>query len=116
MISNNNSGVFKLGDRVPVATGSFQPGVGSVGVNPLVNTQYNYLDTGVNIDSNLQELSSGLVRLHASIDMSRIASHNPPAAGAPAPTPTASQNRFVVNATLAPGKPTMVASFSSSDC
>jgi hypothetical protein len=110
MIANNNAGVFKLGDRVPVATGSFQSGVGGVGVSPLVNTQYTYIDTGVNIDANLQELSSGLIRLHSSIDMSSIASHNPPAAGVPAPNPTVSQNRFVVNATLPAGKPTVIAS------
>ena len=47
---------LKIGDRIPVATGSFQAGVG-VGstagtgfVNPLVNTQFTYIDVGVNID------------------------------------------------------------------
>jgi general secretion pathway protein D len=33
-----------------VATGSFQPGIGGVGINPLVNTQFQYIDVGVNID------------------------------------------------------------------
>jgi general secretion pathway protein D len=47
---------LRIGDRIPVATGSFQAGVGvgSTGgagfVNPLVNTQFTYLDVGVNID------------------------------------------------------------------
>src|SRR5437016_3633082 len=47
---------LNIGDRVPVATGSFQAGVGvgSTGgagfVNPLVNTQFTYLDVGVNVD------------------------------------------------------------------
>src|SRR5216684_1040007 len=41
---------LKIGDRVPVATGSFQPGIGGVGINPLVNTQFQYLDVGVNVD------------------------------------------------------------------
>jgi general secretion pathway protein D len=48
---------LRIGDRVPVATGSFQAGVG-VGatgaggsiVNPLVNTQFQYLDVGVIVD------------------------------------------------------------------
>jgi general secretion pathway protein D len=47
---------LRIGDRVPIATGSFQAGVG-VGVsggagvvNPLVNTQFTYIDVGVNID------------------------------------------------------------------
>jgi general secretion pathway protein D len=48
---------LRVGDRVPVATGSFQAGigVGTTGtgggvVNPLVNTQFQYLDVGVNVD------------------------------------------------------------------
>lgn len=41
---------LKIGERVPVATGSFQPGVGGVGINPLVNTQFQYIDVGVNMD------------------------------------------------------------------
>jgi len=44
---------LKIGDRIPVATGSFQAGVGaSTGgaINPLVNTQFQYLDVGVNVD------------------------------------------------------------------
>src|SRR5437764_5134092 len=31
---------LKIGDRVPVATGSFQPGIGGVGIKPTVNTQF----------------------------------------------------------------------------
>ncbi|HYX67962.1 MAG TPA: cohesin domain-containing protein [Terriglobales bacterium] len=41
---------LKIGQRIPVATGSFQPGIGGVGINPLVNTQFQYQDVGVNID------------------------------------------------------------------
>jgi general secretion pathway protein D len=48
---------LRIGERVPVATGSFQAGVGvgatGVGgsiVNPLVNTQFQYLDVGVIVD------------------------------------------------------------------
>jgi len=43
---------LRIGDKVPVATGSFQAGVGvgATGVNPLVNTQFQYLDVGVNVD------------------------------------------------------------------
>ena len=47
---------LRIGDRIPIATGSFQAGVG-VGttgttgiVNPLVNTQFTYQDVGVNVD------------------------------------------------------------------
>ena len=43
---------LRVGDRVPVATGSFQAGAGagSSGVNPLVNTQFQYIDVGVSLD------------------------------------------------------------------
>lgn len=49
--------ILKIGTRVPIATGSFQAGTG-VGVstagtslvNPLVNTQFQYQDVGVNVD------------------------------------------------------------------
>lgn len=44
---------LKIGDRIPVATGSFSSGVGvagTAGLNPLVNTQFQYLDVGVNVD------------------------------------------------------------------
>jgi len=42
--------VLKIGERYPIATGSFQPGIGGVGINPLVNTQFQYTDIGVNIE------------------------------------------------------------------
>jgi general secretion pathway protein D len=43
---------LKIGDRVPVATGSFSTGTtaASSAVNALVNTQYQYIDVGVNVD------------------------------------------------------------------
>jgi len=44
---------LRIGDRIPVATGSFQAGIGTSGtgaLNPLVNTQFQYLDVGVNVD------------------------------------------------------------------
>src|SRR5271170_1468593 len=52
---------LRIGDKIPVATGSFQAGVGvgSTGgagvVNPLVNTQFQYLDVGVNVLGGLFE-------------------------------------------------------------
>jgi len=46
---------LRIGDRIPIATGSFSSGLGIAagaagGINPLVNTQFTYLDVGVNID------------------------------------------------------------------
>jgi general secretion pathway protein D len=47
---DNEKATLKIGDRVPIATGSFSPGIGGGSVSPLVNTQFQYLDVGVNID------------------------------------------------------------------
>jgi len=46
---------LRIGDRIPIATGSFSSGIGIAGgtaggISPLVNTQFTYLDVGVNID------------------------------------------------------------------
>src|SRR5437870_1042154 len=63
---------LKIGDRVPVATGSFQPGIGGVGINPLVNTQFQYLDVGVNIDITPRVHAAREVTLKISMDISNV--------------------------------------------
>ncbi len=63
---------LKIGDRVPVATGSFQPGIGGVGINPLVNTQFQYLDVGVNIEITPRVHANGEVTLKISMDVSAV--------------------------------------------
>src|SRR6266498_5727682 len=63
---------LKIGDKVPVATGSFQPGIGGVGMNPLVNTQFQYLDVGVNIDVTPNIHSNGDVTLKVAMDISSV--------------------------------------------
>jgi general secretion pathway protein D len=63
---------LKIGDKVPVATGSFQPGIGGVGINPLVNTQFQYLDVGVNIDITPHVHAGREVTLKISMDISSV--------------------------------------------
>ena len=46
---DNQKVQLNIGQKVPYATGSFQPGIGGVGINPLVNTQFTFLDVGVNV-------------------------------------------------------------------
>jgi general secretion pathway protein D len=69
---------LRVGDRVPVATGSFQAGVG-VGttagagfVNPLVNTQFQYIDVGVNMDVTPHVHPNRDVSLKVSIEVSSV--------------------------------------------
>jgi len=59
---------------VPVATGSFQPGIGGVGINPLVNTQFQYLDVGVNIDITPRVHAGREVTLKMVLDISAVTS------------------------------------------
>ncbi len=63
---------LKIGERVPVATGSFQPGIGGVGINPLVNTQFQYLDVGVNIDITPHVHADGEVTLKMMMEISSV--------------------------------------------
>src|SRR5437016_6218160 len=63
---------LKIGDKVPVATGSFQPGIGGVGINPLVNTQFQYLDVGVNIDITPRVHAGREVTLKVMMDISNV--------------------------------------------
>ncbi len=66
---------LKIGDRVPVATGSFQPGIGGVGINPLVNTQFQYLDVGVNIDITPRVHAGREISLKMTMDVSAVTSY-----------------------------------------
>jgi general secretion pathway protein D len=65
---------LKIGSRVPIASGSFQPGIGGVGINPLVNTQFQYLDVGVNIDVTPTIHANGDVTLKTTMDISSVTS------------------------------------------
>jgi len=69
---DNVKASLKIGDRQPTATGSFQPGVGGVGVNPLVNTQFNYIDVGVNVDLTPRVHDNGEVSMHVELDISSV--------------------------------------------
>ncbi len=66
---------LKIGERVPVATGSFQPGVGGVGINPLVNTQFQYIDVGVNIDITPRIHAGREISMKLVLDVSAVTSY-----------------------------------------
>ena len=63
---------LKIGDRIPIATGSFQPGIGGVGINPLVNTQFQYTDVGVNIDITPKVHAGREITLKILMDISSV--------------------------------------------
>jgi general secretion pathway protein D len=72
---NQQKATLKIGDRVPVATGSFQPGIGGVGINPLVNTQFQYIDVGVNIDITPTVHLNREISLKVAMEVSSVTSH-----------------------------------------
>ena len=69
---DNEKASLKIGDRVPIATGSFTPGVGAGGISPLVNTQFQYIDVGVNIDITPHIHSDSEVTLKMSLEISSV--------------------------------------------
>jgi len=69
-VLDNEKATLKIGDRVPVATGSFGA-TGGVG-GTLVNTQFQYLDVGVNIDVTPHIHSEDEVTLKLSLEVSSV--------------------------------------------
>jgi general secretion pathway protein D len=66
---------LRIGDRVPVATGSYSAGTTGATVNPLVNTQFQYVDVGVNVDVTPHIHLSGDVSIKVAIEVSSVTGH-----------------------------------------
>jgi general secretion pathway protein D len=66
---------LKIGERQPTASGSFQPGIGGVGINPLVNTQFQFIDVGVNVELLPRVHDNGDVSMHIDLDISTVSGH-----------------------------------------
>jgi general secretion pathway protein D len=66
---------LKVGDRVPIATGSFQSGVGTVGGAPYAQTQFQFTDVGIKVEITPQVHSSEEVTLHVSLEVSTVRSY-----------------------------------------
>jgi len=71
-VLDNEKATLKIGDRVPVATGSFGAAAGGGGVSALVNTQFQYLDVGVNIDITPHIHTEGEVTLKLTLEVSSV--------------------------------------------
>src|SRR5437879_119541 len=79
-VVDGQSAKLRVGDRVPVATGSFQAGVGvgAIGgggagvVNPLVNTQFQYIDVGVNVDITPHIHPNHQISMKVSVEVSSV--------------------------------------------
>lgn len=69
---DNQKATLKVGDRIPIATGSFGATGGTQGYGALVNTQFQYLDVGVNIDITPHIHSDREVTLKMTLEVSSV--------------------------------------------
>jgi general secretion pathway protein D len=71
---DNAKASMKIGEREPTASGSFGSALGlsGAGVSPLVNTQFTYLDIGVNVDMLPRVHDNGDVSLHIELEISSV--------------------------------------------
>ena len=72
--TDGQQATLRIGDRVPIATGSFQAGIGGGGVSPLVNTQFQYTDVGVNLDITPKVHANREITLKVRIEISAVTS------------------------------------------
>jgi type II secretory pathway component GspD/PulD (secretin) len=93
---------LKNGSKVPVATGSYGASTGST--SPGVQTQFTYLDIGMNIDASLDQMENG-VRLKSKVEQSSVAEL--PSGAGPA-DPIVRQSVLEGVALLTPGKPELL--------
>jgi general secretion pathway protein D len=70
--TDNQQASLRIGERIPIATGSFQPGIGGVGANALVNTQFNFEEVGVNIDVLPKVHNDREISMHLAIEVSNV--------------------------------------------
>lgn len=74
-IEDGATAKLAIGDKVPIAMGSFQAGVGvtgTAGVSPLVNTQFQYQDVGVNLEITPRIHPDGQVSMKMMVDVSSV--------------------------------------------
>jgi general secretion pathway protein D len=75
-VTDGQTAKLKIGESVPIATGSFLPSLGSSsaagGVGLLASTQFQYKDVGVNLELTPHLLADGEVAIHASIEISSL--------------------------------------------
>jgi general secretion pathway protein D len=66
---------MKIGEKEPTASGSFTNtagAIGGAGISPLVNTQFQYIDVGVNVELLPHVHENGDISLHVSLDVSSV--------------------------------------------
>ena len=73
---DGQSAKLAIGERIPIATGSFSGigGVAGAGISPLVSTQFQYIDVGVNLDITPKVHGNRDVSLKVKVEISAVTS------------------------------------------
>ncbi|MBZ5513473.1 MAG: hypothetical protein LAN62_01255 [Acidobacteriia bacterium] len=77
-VTDGQTAKLRIGTRIPYATGSFLPSLGTVSTGTsgnfglLASTQFQYQDVGVNLDITPHLMSNGEVALHATVEISSL--------------------------------------------
>lgn len=95
LLDGSGRGQLRLGHKVPYAVST------TAGA-----TQWNYLDSGLNLDVRLRDLG-GRLAVHSDVEMSSVLGMEKGAAPT-SPTPTVAATRMNVDAVVTPGKPTII--------
>ncbi len=73
--ADNFQASLRIGDRIPIATGSFGAGVGGVGGiggGLIANTQFTFTDVGVVLDLTPKIHSDSEVSMHVEVEISTV--------------------------------------------
>jgi type II secretory pathway component GspD/PulD (secretin) len=97
---------LKQGSKVPIATGSFNPGAGGGGIPAGAQTQFTYLDVGMNFDATPVEVGNGAV-LKTKVEQSSVAEQ---ISGVGLQDPIIRQSSLEGTSVLTLGKPLMLGS------
>ena len=71
-VTEGKTASLRIGSRFPFATGSFQPGALTGGLQPLVSTQFQYQDLGVNLDVTPNVLPQGDISMELQVEISSL--------------------------------------------
>jgi general secretion pathway protein D len=83
--SDGMKATLRIGDKVPIATGAYQPGVAGQAVSALVQTQFQYQDVGVNVDITPKVHANREITLKVRVEVSAVTSQAEPVPGVKQP-------------------------------
>jgi general secretion pathway protein D len=107
--ADNVKASLKVGQRIPMATGSFSSALSSA-ASPLVNTQFSYYDVGVNVDMVARIHSNNDVSVHLELDISTVAGSSTIAGVA---EPVIGQRKVTQEFTMAEGEVGLIGGLTS---